>query len=377
MGAFLLRIKLLLADRVATVCYILCVAVMVLVFFNMNIYASDASRVPVGVICESDSPSAERLFESLKKSDALRVSTGSMEELEELLMDGYIGSIFVIGDDYEEKLRAGIKEDIIKVITPTDDTSSIIVRDIVAGYMMYDVCFFRTYDEYAALPQPNDTGGQETQSKESGEKETVTLPKMSEEEFSEYVQKVASDPIYGFDFDIEYRDIKSGSEKDVEITTAMIYRQIIAGLIGMLLMVICVCGCNGFALECGQSILKRKRTTGSSMLLSYGLEMCAVLVYLTPAVILSSLIMIEESGIWGAVCIFLMGEALCALFIMICSAIALFIKSASAYQLVGTVVCLVLGACGFINTFSAMTGTSVLGWTPVAAYINGFAEMLI
>ena len=358
MGAFVLRLKLLLTDRIATVCYALCVIVMLSVFFNMNLHASDNSRVPMGLLCESESPVAVRLRDRLLGSDALRVTTGSMEELTELLMDGYIGSIFVIGDDYETKLRDGIREDLIKVITPSDDTSSIIVQDIVAGYMMYDVCFFRTYDEYRTLP------GNGTEI-------------LTEEEYAAFVAEVAEDPDYGFDFDIRYVDIENPDKSDISVTTAMIYRQIIAGLIGMLLLVLVVCGCNGFALEHGQSITARRRTTGGNLFAAYALELLAVLVYLTPAVLLSSLIMIKESGFGGSVVIFLLGEGLCAFFIIVCFALTRAVRSASSYQLVGTVVCLFFGACGFISTFSALTGTQVLGATPVAVYIKQFAEMLV
>ena len=358
MGSFTLRLKLLLSDRIATVCYALCVVVMLSVFFNMNLHASDNSKVPMGLLCESDSPVALRLRDRLLGSDALRVTEGTMDELEELLMDGYIGSIFVIGDDYEEKLREGVREDLIKVISPSDDTSSIIVQDIVAGYMMYDVCFFRTYDEYRTLP---------------GNGTDI----LTEEEYAAFVAEVAEDPDYGFDFDIRYVDIENPDKSDISVTTAMIYRQIIAGLIGMLLLVLVVCGCNGFALEHGQSISMRRRTTGGNLYAAYALEMLAVLVYLTPAVLLSSLIMIKESGPAGAVVIFLLGEALCALFILFCFALTRVVGSASSYQLVGTVVCLVFGACGFISTFSSLTGTEVLGATPVAVYIKQFADMLV
>ena len=358
MGAFVLRIKLLLADRIASVCYALCVIVMISVFFNMNLHASDTSRVPMGLLCESDGTFAKKLTDRLIESDALRVTTGTMEELSALLMDGYIGSIFVIPKDYDDKLRDGVREKLVKVITPSDDTSSIIVQDIVAGYMMYDVCLFRTYDEYMSLPD-------------------MGVERLSETEFADYVAAVASDPDYGFDFDIEYVDIGKADNTEVNITTAMIYRQIIAGLIGMLLLVLVVCGCNGFALEHGQSIAKRRKTLGSSRSLAYVLEMFAVFLYLTPAVILSSLIMIGESGPGGAVIIFLLGEALCAFFILICFLLARIVGSASSYQLVGTIVCLVLGACGFINTFSGIVGTPVFGATPVALYIKGFADMLV
>lgn len=358
MGSFTLRLKLILSDRIATVCYALCAVVMLSVFFNMNLHASDNSKVPMGLLCESDSPVAVRLRDRLLGSDALRVTEGTMDELEELLMDGYIGSIFVIGDDYEEKLREGLREDLIKVISPSDDTSSIIVQDIVAGYMMYDVCFFRTYDEYRTLP---------------GNGTDI----LTEEEYAAFVAEVAEDPDYGFDFDIRYVDIENPDKPDISVTTAMIYRQIIAGLIGMLLLVLVVCGCNGFALEHGQSISKRRRTTGGNLYAAYALEMLAVLVYLTPAVLLSALIMIKESGPTGAVVIFLLGEALCAFFVPVCFALTRVVGSASSYQLVGTVVCLVFGACGFISTFSALTGTQVLGATPVAVYIKQFADMLV
>ncbi|MCR5520922.1 MAG: ABC transporter permease [Lachnospiraceae bacterium] len=368
MGAFLLRIKLLLADRIASVCYVLCVIVMVSVFFNMNIHAADTSRVPVGIVCESGSQVAKRLHKALLESDALRATDGTLEELTELLMDGYIGSIFVIGDEYEKKLREGSKEDLIKVITPSDDTSSIIVQDIVAGYMMYDVCFFRTYDEYKSLPGPHDI---------SPEEGNAAYGRMTEQEYYDYVGELAQNPMYGFDFDIEYIDIESSDRRSMNITTAMIYRQIIAGLIGMLLMVLVICGCNGFALEKGQSISKRRKTLGSNQKVAYILEMLAVLVYLTPAVLLSSLIMTEESGIAGAVYIFLLGEALCAFFIPICFLMGKAVGSASSYHLVGTVVCLVLGACGFISTFSGVAGTPMLGGTPVAIYIKGFTDMLV
>ena len=367
MGALLLRLKLLLADRIASVCYVLCVIVMVSVFLNMNIHASETSRVPVGVVCESESRIAQRLKNALLESDALRVTCGTMDELEELLMDGYIGSIFIIGDEYEKKLKNGIKEDLIKVITPSDDTSSIVVQDIVAGYMMYDVCYYRTYDVYSSLPA--ETGREDDNA--------GGVDRMTASEYYDYVAKLAENPMYGFEFDIEYIDIDRSDNKNVNITVAMIYRQIIAGLIGMLLMVLVVCGCNGFALEKGLSIDKRRKTVGRSYTRDHLLEMLAVLVYLTPAVLLSSLIMLGESGMGGASFIFLIGEAFCAFFILLCFVLAKITGSASSYQLVGTIVCLVFGACGFISTFSAVTGDTVLGGTPVALYIKGFADMLV
>ena len=358
MSAFILRLKLLLADRIASVCYVLCTLVMIFVFFNMNMHAADNSKVPIGLVCESDSDVAVRLCERIINGGALRVTQGSMEELSELLMDGYIGSIFIIGDDYEDKLRSGVRDNLIRVVTPSDDTSSIIVQDIVAGYMMYDVCFFRTYDEYTSLPA---TGAN----------------RLTEEEFSEFVAGVASDPDYGFSFDISYIDISDTERTRQDITTAMVYRQIIAGLVGLLLMVLVVCGCNGFALEHGRSIAKRRKTTGGNLPAQSILEMLAVLLYLTPAIILSSIIMLKESGPLGSLKIFLLGEALCAFFILVCFLIAKTAGSASSYQLVGTIVCLVLGACGFISTFSALIGTPSLSATPVAIYIKEFADTLV
>ena len=142
-------------------------------------------------------------------------------------------------------------------------------------------------------------------------------------------------------------------------------------------MVLVVCGCNGFALEKGLSIDKRRKTVGRSYFEDHVLEMLAVLVYLTPAVLLSSLIMLGESGMGGASFIFLIGEAFCAFFILLCFVLAKITGSASSYQLVGTIVSLVFGACGFISTFSAVTGDTVLGGTPVALYIKGFADMLV
>lgn len=356
MSSYLLRLRLLMCDRVAGVMYILCSAVIAFVLLNLNIHAQDSSRIPIGIEDDCGTQITQRLISDISTNETLKVYTGTFEELNLLLKDGYLNCILRISPDYEEKVRRGDQEGLITVFTPKDDTSSVIVQDIVAGYMMYDICFFKGYDDYVKLPD-------------------IGADKLTLSEFSDYVLKLKNNPMYEFNFDISYVDVESSGVQETEVTNALIYKQIIAGLNALLLMLMVLCGCNSVASEGESGINKRRSILTSSKALRFIQETAAVFTYMLPVMILSSFTVFSELGIRGTLYLFCLNAVFTFGAVLVFMTIARIIRSASAYQLVGTVLSTVLGVCGFVSVFSGVLGMNYFEYTPVAGYISFFMKL--
>lgn len=356
MSAFLLRLKLLLCDKIAGVCYILCAVVISFVLLNLNLHAEESSRIPIGIVDKCQTSLSTRLVKDISSNASLNVYTDGDEDLELMLKDGYLNCILEIGEDYEKKVRNGDQNKLIKVYTPRDDTSSVIVQDIVAGYMMYDICFFKAWDDYMRLP---DIGSE----------------KLSLSQFSDYVLELKNNPFYAFDFDMEFIDVDNGDTKETDISNALIYRQVIAGINALLLMLLVFCACNKIAAEGETGIFKRRRLSSGSRILSFVLEIAATFVYMMPVMMLSAFTVFSDKGIGGTLYLLCLNMIFTFMATVVYYIVARLIKNAAAYQLAGTILSTVLGVCGFISVFSGLMGVELFNYTPVAAYITGFMRI--
>ncbi len=359
MNDYLLRLKLLLRDRTAGICYIVASVVILVVILGLNIHAEERSSLPVGLVNEDKSEKAEELAGKIRTSESLYVYEDAFDPLYDMLLDGYINCIFFIKEGYEESVSAGDPAEVVSIYAAEDDKISAVISDIVAGCMMYEVCLDKAYKRYLNLEPP-----------------TVGYVKMTYGEYAEYVRKIAEDDTFRFAFDVTYVDAGTGRINSSDITNGMIYRQMIAGMLAMLMMLVSFCAINCIVSEYENGIRSRLRTVSRSRIPVIAQEITAVATYCLPVLILISVMLMQQTGTSAAARILMLDLA----FILFCCIMfyvfAILSRNVFAYQLLGTVTITVLGVMGFISAFRGLIGESMMSSTPVAVYIDLFIKAI-
>ena len=139
MNRFVLRLKIALRDRTAGICYLVSAVVILALLMGLDSAGEERSAIPIGLAVHDDSSEAEKFVTGLKNTPAVYVTEGEVDELKERLLDGLINCIFVVDEGFGEKIRQGFPDEIITVISGEDDRMSVILSDITAASIMYDI----------------------------------------------------------------------------------------------------------------------------------------------------------------------------------------------------------------------------------------------
>ncbi len=359
MNNYVCRLKLLLTDRTATICYITVCAVLLFVILGLNIHSEERSSLPIGLVVEDDSEEARILTGKICSNDALYTYTDDFAPLYDMLLDGYINCIFVIKEGYGEEVRRGSTSEIVRLVAAEDDKVSTVISDIVAGCMMYEICLDKAFVRYQKL-RPVDG------------KDKLDLTA-----FSEYLKRLADSEEFSFNFDVNYVDAGTGEVSANDITNGMIYRQMIAGMLAMLLMLVCFCSCNMIVAEFENGIRGRLRTVGGQRVKAAFQEIAALITYSLPVIVLISAMISGTAGFAGSMKLLLIDLIFAAACCVVFYLFAFACRSIFAYQLLGTVFLTVSGVTGFISVFSGFLGTEVFKVSPAACYIDAFIRFVL
>ena len=343
MNRFVLRLKICLRARTAGICYIISAIVMMALLLSLDSAGEERSAIPVGLVINDESPEAEALAVSMQDTPSMYVSIGTLDEMNEQLLDGLINCIFVIEEGFGEKIRMGYPDEIVTVISGEDDKISVILSDITGGKMLYDICVNKGYRAYSSL----------------GEKSTMT-----KQQYFDYIDSIRDDPIYKFSFDIKYEDVASKKIEEKEVTNGMIYKQMIAGMMAMLLCLMAFVSCNCFCLEYENGVAYRLKELPGNKLPSEVMDFLGIFVYTLPLGLVSGFLFSDIKGIlYSLVYLFIM--------CVVCTLVSKGIKKTESYQIAGAVLVIGLGVLGFVSVFSGIIGgPEFLKYTPNAIYID-------
>jgi len=347
MNRLFLRIKICIKDITACICYLVSAVVVLCLLLGLDSVSEERSAVPIGLINDDLSSESERLRESIMNNDAFYVYEGSRELLNEKLLEGYINSIVIIKEDYGLRIRKGNTDEIVEIISGEDNKVSVVVGDIIAGSMLYDVCAEKGYRLY--LKQEGNAG-------------------LSRDEYQKYILKTADRPDFQFGFGLEYRDANDGKIDETSVTNGMIYKQMIAGMFAMLLSLIAFVSCNGICLEYEAGTRRRLKNLPNSKLLMNTADFFGIYLYTLPLGLAGGYLLAGLKGMAIAAIYLLL---LCA----VCLLLSNLLKKTDAYQLAGAVLIIALGVCGFVSVFSGLVGGSdFLNYTPNALFIENFIK---
>ena len=343
MSRFLLRIKILLRDRTACICYAISVTVMFCLLLGLSSASEERSAVPVGLIVEDESEEALNLREQIMNTPSMYVIEGSEAELKEQLLNGYINCIFIVNEGYGERVRLADDDELVTIISGTDDRMSVVLGDIVGGHMLYDICMNKAYRAYRSL------GNEGT---------------LSREEYNKYVMSLRDDPSFAFSFEMTYENPDTQKIDESEITNGMIYKQMIAGMLAMLLCLMAFVSCNCFCLEYENGVAYRLRELPGSRIPSFLMDFFGIFVYTIPLSIVAGILAKDIKGT-------LYSMVYLAIMCLVCVLLSKGVRKTEVYQLVGAVLVVSLGILGFVSVFSGIIGgPEFLKYTPNAIYIN-------
>jgi hypothetical protein len=369
-----MRIKLIFQDKMTSFVLIISSILFLLIITFLSNSAEERSSIPIGLLNLDKSDSSNQLVTDLKGVPAFYIYEDKEEKLKDLLYDEQISAYFVIEEGYEKAIQVGRNIDLVTMYYLEGSQSSKILSDIFAGEMLYKMSLYKSLYLYNSLKQ----------NQEINEHNEIHF--MNDDEFINYMNQLIDKKDFDFAFDIKMIHVKSGSLSVGNNTSnnAILYQQVIWGILGMVLsFIILFIGGAGLIQEKELGIDKRLKLVNSHPFW----KDCNYL-----------LIMLMITGILSTIIIFIIGLRLpeftamdgLNLFILNCLFVGVvgagfllitkFIRKLGMYQLVGVITILFMGICGFLSVVKGLIPIYVLNllkFTPNNWFIQGFTDIII
>ncbi len=360
----LLRIKLIVKDTSTIAALLSSIILFSIVIHALSSSAEEQSALPVGIVDYDNTKESEELLARLLELPSIRILVKEEKELQKLLLDEMINAVFVIEEGYEEKLRKGRPEGAITVYYVDSDRASTIISDIVAGEMLYPISLYKSYRMYEGLDYDR--------------------RKLSAEEYKDYISNLLAGST---DFDFAFRMIYANPEQSITeeepLSNSIIYNQIIFGILGILVSFIAMFLVSGVVREKEMGVEARLKISRLHLLkLDTGNYCSVLLVEGIIAVLFSALIYQQLGGpeikLYISTCLLILLYAMLlgGVFLLLAKAV----KSIIAYQMLCTMLILVLGGLGFYRMLSGLSEALSAGFLkiiPNSWFIQGFTDIIV
>lgn len=361
---FSLRMKMIRKDSTTLFVLLSSVVLFTLMFRTLSIAAEDQSAIPVGIVDYDKSSSSKQLIADLKKVPAMRIVEKDEEELYRLMKDEMVTSLFILEDGYEQKLVAGDLKDIITMYYMEDNKAASVLSDILAGEMIYSICYFKSFKLYKQI--------------------SFEGTKHSESQYKEYFDHLLVD---NKDFDFAFHMIYVNPKKRVTLvkplTNSVIYKQLIFGILGILIALIAMFIISGTVREKEIGVEERLKISRFHPLIRDGGNFLALIftegvISLIYSILIFSQIPSRDIKLWASSFLLLLVNALVlgGLFILI----AKFTRSMILYQMISSIFILLTGGLGFyclLTGFYQSVVDSMIKFIPNNWFIQGFTDIII
>ncbi|MBH1939688.1 ABC transporter permease [Mobilitalea sibirica] len=361
---FLLRMKLICKDFTTLASMTTSLIIFSIIIHALSVSVEEQSSLPIGILDKDKSVESEELMERLNNVTTLKLISNEDEELHKLLLDEMILGLFVIENGYEEKLKRGDINDIITMYYLEGNKSASILSDIIASEMIYPISFYKSYRYYDKIPF-------------EGRKHTKA-------EYEAYLEKLfTGSEDFDFAFDMKYinPDIEVSSEK--VISNSLLYNQLIFGILGILIAFIAMFLISQTVREKEMGIGYRLRITRfQPYKQDVGNFLALIFCEGSVALIFSSLIYSrletkELSLFISSFILILLNAIVFGGFFIVISKL---VKSIILYQLIGSIIILLLGGLGFYRLLTGFYQTIAdrfLKFIPNNWFIQGFTDIIV
>jgi ABC-2 type transport system permease protein len=361
---FYQRCKLIIKDKTIIVILGISVLASVLLIHMLIAAGTKQSALSIGIVDYDRSRGSKQLMEGIKKVNMLNVVEKNEEELKKLLLDEIIMAYFVIKDDYYDKLLMGNVKESITMYYVQDNKAASVISDIVAGEMMYSVCYYKAFCLYEQIAY-------------HGNKHTDV-------QYKDYMEKLFDkSEDFDFAFQINYVNSKGALAKKDTLNNSVIYNQLIFGILGIFIALTAMFFMAQAVIdkETGvedrliiMSISNEKQALGNYMAFLFAE---GIIISLFTVLIMLHL-HIEDLKLWGSTYLlfFLYAMVNGSIFLLLSK----WIKNMMVYQLTVSISILFTGGLGFFALLSGIqTGyfQYLIKIIPNNWFILGFTDIII
>ncbi len=360
----LLRLKLITKDTITIATLISSILIFAIIISGLSSSAEEQSALPIGIVDYDNSSESKALLTRLQRVPAIRLVDGDESNLQKLLLDEMVNAVFIIEKGYEKKLRMGRPQEVITVYYVDSDRASSIISDIVAGEMLYPISLYKSIRMYEGLDYDRE--------------------KLSADEYEEYISNLLENST---DFDFAFRMIYANPDRSVTeeepLSNSLIFNQIIFGILSILVSFIAMFLISGVVRDRDTGVAERlKISKYHSLKLDTGNYCSVILVESVIAILFSGLIYrqlgIEDHRLYLSACLLILLYAMLlgGIFLLI----AKVVKSIIAYQMLCTVLILLMGGLGFYRLLSGLSevlSEGLLKIIPNNWFIQGFTDIIV
>lgn len=182
------------------------------ILFSYELYkrADAQSKIVIGLIDEDQSALSKQLIRQLQENESVAALTGEKEKLYRLFQNRELNSIFIIKKGFEQKIRAGAYQGVIRVEYPKEDGKYRIVSDMLGADLIGDICRNLTGNYYESVTEDTKEG------------------------YEAFFEQVKQQERFRYRFAIETKGTK-GTAQPLTAGVSIVYRQIITAFLGILL----------------------------------------------------------------------------------------------------------------------------------------------
>lgn len=343
-------LRLLLGSRETMFVVLASFGIMLLLIGQMEVAKEEKSTIALGIVDEDETVLSGRLMDHLKENGLFAVSQGELSEELEKLRGGEVKAVLLIKEGYQQKLSEGAPEKVITVYETGQDGVPLL-RDMIAGEMMADVCTAKGYLEYRSVWQ------------ERGE------PPLSKEEYAAYVAEGIESGRFEFCFETTYL---GGVETAEKPEPALIYRQLTLAVAAMLLEILAVYACVPYyRIRHGKMAERSRLLPASAWTLWAGCAMGALLFVLAFGILLVGLFSLRDGTLINALTRFLYTAGFCSGIVVIAMLAAGRSGTIMQYQCGMLLLVLVSGILGMLSVFGGvLIPEKAADWMPNYWYIR-------
>lgn len=358
----MLSLKIILRSKITMLVLFLSTISMVLILYLLNLGAQQRSNFPIGIVNLDTTKSLSGEFvEELKKEEALYVYEGDFEQLYQELLEGRIFSLYVIPEGFEHKIRTGKFKNLVTVYYGSESKTAALIKDIVAGDMMYSICLSRGARMYQGLFQGEASAG-------------------SREEYENYASLLRNSDQFDFSFDVEVLSKKEGNIEPGSLSNRILYHQMNAALFATLLSFVVLFAAAYLPVEKGSSTGKRLKLTLMNPVASYLGNLLAICIITSILCIFFVLLLCYYESNFT---LFLPVMRLILVYLLIMGSGFLLLgsltKNIFVYQLLGAFLTIGFGGVGMISVLGEVAAgiQTATFYVPNGWFVQKLAEIMV
>lgn len=360
-----LRLKIIFRDKFSVGICLFSLIIITFILGTLSINAVERSKIPIGVVDLDNTDSSRNMLRRLKDNSSLYLYTKGEKELNRMMKEEQLDSVFVIEKGFEKKIQNGDDQKLISMYYLKNKQENRILSDIVAGDFLYNVTLWNGFRKYLSY----------------SEHEKFTPKSMAE--YMDYAKGIDESTEYNFSFDVKFLNTVNNRQVKNEWNNEIIYDRIIFIILSMLIAFIQIFFVTSLITEKERGITKRiellsftKRIVSISNYLALTILNIALSILFTFILVMNIKALVAKDFINVFIIMLLYSCLMSGIFMLLCRGLS----KISTLQFCGTIYILLSGVVDFLRLLEGNLPSKILNISkiiPNCLFNQGLTDIII